>query len=204
MEAEARKSNRRLGAIVLLLAAAAVAALIYFTLPDRSEEEVIGHVNHETVTLARFEEEILLQRIRNRLANRPEQGDNPADALNQLIADILLLQEAAEMEVALEQAEVDSEVEEVLDRANTSRAEMSQLLADEGLKWDMFQRSIRDYLTLDRFLEDVLLTGIPATQRSAVLRDWITQSYALADIEFDEDFLNEINAGDLLLTQDRE
>lgn len=204
METEAKKSDRRLGVIVLLLAVVAVAAFILFAPPDRSDDEMIGHVNHESVTLQRFEEEILLQRVRNRMANRPDQEDNPGESLNQLIRDLLMLQEAAEMEVAVEQAEVDSEIEAVLNRVNTSRAEMNELLADEGLDWDVFERSIRDYLTLDSFLEDVLLAEVPSADRGIIMRDWISQSYALADIEFDEDFLEEINTGNLLLTQGQE
>jgi parvulin-like peptidyl-prolyl isomerase len=201
MEAEAKKSYLRPGAILLLLAAAAVTALVYFTLADRAGAQVIGHVNQQSVTMELFEEEILLQRVRDRLADRAVREDNLAASLNQMIGDLLLLQEAAEAEVTIEQTEVESEVEAVLDRVNSSRGEMEQLLTDEGLDWDVFERSIREYLTIRRYQEDVLLAVVPATERSTVLQDWMSASYALAEIEFDPDFLEDVNAGIFPLAQ---
>ncbi len=194
METEAKISYRRYGVIILLLAAA-VTALVYFTLPDRTDTFVIGHVNQQSVTLERFEEEVLLQRVRARLANRTVQQDNPAEALNQLIGDLLLLQDAEQADVTVEQTEVESEVEAVLGRVNSSRDQMDQLLAEEGLDWDVFERSIREYLTIRRFQDKVLLATVPAAERDAVLQDWVSASYAQAEIDFDAGFLDDVNAG---------
>jgi parvulin-like peptidyl-prolyl isomerase len=194
METEAKKSYRRYGVIILVLAAA-VTALVYFTLPDRTDTLVIGHVNQQSVTLERFEEDVLLQRVRDRLAKRTVQEDNPAESLNQLIGDLLLLQDAEQAEVTIEQTEVDSEVEAVLGRVNSSRDKMDQLLKEEGLDWDVFERSIREYLTIRRFQDEVLLAAVPAAERGAVLQDWVSASYTQAEIDFDAGFLEDVSAG---------
>jgi parvulin-like peptidyl-prolyl isomerase len=194
METEAKKSYRRYGVIILVLAAA-VTALVYFTLPDRTDSLVIGHVNQQSVTLERFEEEVLLQRVRDRLANRSVQEDNPAESLNQLIGDLLLLQDAEQADVTVEQTEVESEVEAVLGRVNSSRDQMDRLLKEEGLDWEVFERSIREYLTIRRFQDEVLLAAVPAAEQGAVLQDWVSASYAQAEVDFDAGFLADVNAG---------
>jgi parvulin-like peptidyl-prolyl isomerase len=112
-----------------------------------------------------------------------------------LIGDLLLLQDAEQAQVTVEQTEVESEVEAVLGRVNSSRDQMDQLLEEEGLDWDVFERSIREYLTIRRFQDEVLLAAVPAAERGAVLQDWVSASYAQAEIDFDAGFLADVNAG---------
>ena len=197
MEIVEEKSDRRLSVMVLLLIAATAAIVIYTALPERADAQIIGHINQQPVTLERFEAEVRLQQVKDRLSNRFEQEVSTAESLNRMIGDLLLLQGAERADVAVEQVEVDSEVDSVLDRVNSSRPQMKRLLADNKLDWEVFERSIRDYLTLKRFQEDVLLTDVPVGERSAILRDWLSESYQQAEIEFDPEFLDTVNSGGL-------
>jgi len=197
MEIAKSTSDRRRGVVILLLVAVLMASLVYLAISDRADAQVIGHINQQPVTLERFEDEIRLQQVRYQLANRPGQEVITPELLNRMISDLLLLQGAEEAEVAVEQEEVDSEVEAVLDRANSSRQQMTRLLAELRLDWEVFERSIREYLTLRRFQKEVLLDEVPAGERSAFLRDWMFESYERAEIEFDAEFLATVNPAGL-------
>jgi parvulin-like peptidyl-prolyl isomerase len=203
METVMSKSRRRQVVIIFLLAAVVLVTLVIIALPKSADAQVIGHVNQQPVTLERFEEEILLQQVRDRLANRPETEVNSAELLNRMIGDLLLLQEASKAEVTVEQEEVESEVEAVLSRVNTSRSQMSQLLADQGLDWDVFERSILEYMTLRRFQEEVLLVEVSAAERGAVLQNWMSETYSQAEIDFDPEFLQEVNSESLPTFEDQ-
>ena len=204
MEIAKSTSDRRRGVVILLLVAVLMASLVYLAISDRADAQVIGHINQQPVTLERFEDEIRLQQVRYQLANRPGQEVITPELLNRMISDLLLLQGAEEAEVAVEQEEVDSEVEAVLDRANSSRQQMTRLLAELRLDWEVFERSIREYLTLRRFQKEVLLDEVPAGERSAFLRDWMSESYEQAEIEFDPEFLVSVNSAGLLPALDPE
>lgn len=189
--------DRRRGVIILLLAVALLAGLIYIALSERTDTQVIGRINQQPVTLERFEDEIRLQQVRYQLVNRPEQEVIGAELLNRMVGDLLLVQAAENADVAVEQEEVDSEIDVVLSRTNSSRQQMTRILADHRLDWEVFERSIREYLTVRRFQDEVLLAEVPARERSAFLREWLSENFQQAEIEFDAEFLATVNSADL-------
>lgn len=86
------------------------------------------------------------------------------------------------------------EIEAILQRVNRSRSEMEELLSVHDLAWGVFEQSVRDYLTLSEFIDEVILEGIPAVDRQDTLNEWMRDTYRAAEMEYSEAFLNQINS----------
>ncbi len=70
---------------------------------------------------------------------------------------------------------------------------MSDLLAAHGLKWFVFEGSVRDYVTLNRFMEEVLLADVPPRERKEWMASWLGEQYENADLDFEDSFLDTVN-----------
>lgn len=166
-------------------------------LGSNPQEPILGTVNGEPITAERFEHEIRLQQLRNDLSGHPGLAVDQARVLNRLVGDFLMLQAAAEQQVTVSRMEVEAETADLLRRTNKTREQFEALLADHQLAWEDLNRSIHEYLAILRFQNEILLKDVPAQGRAAAFDEWITDRYAAADIRFDQQFLDEVNAGAL-------
>ena len=147
---------------------------------------------------AQFDVEVRLKETRFALSGEPGAEVDEAERLNIMIGDILILQAADESGVTVSDERVQSEINSILLRVDFSPEEMDLLLAEHLLAWGDFESSVRDSLIIAAYFDEVVLAEAPANEQQSRVQSWLVERYADSDITFDEDFLNQINAPDIL------
>ena len=180
----------------LLIVVALALLLLFLAGMNRLRQgngRVIATINGQDILLDQYQTELRLKELKYDLAGRSIDEINEAELLNRMIGDVLLLQAASGANVTADEARVQSEIDGILARNALSRAEMSDLLAKHDLDWSAFEGSVRDYVTLSRFTDDVLLAEVGVSGRQATLKAWMSEQYQTADLSFDQEFLDAIN-----------
>ena len=158
-----------------------------------SATTVVGTLNGEPFTREAFENELRFSDLRATLANQVPQPVNKVALLNRMVGDALILQVAHNAGVNTLDSEVDSELTAIVSQFGLSEAEMRQQLADHGLTWDDFRRSVGNYMTIITFLEEGLLASVPPEQQQVFMQNWMGELLSNASIDFDEAFIMEIS-----------
>jgi parvulin-like peptidyl-prolyl isomerase len=135
--------------------------------------------------------------VKYALVGQPERDVDEATLLNRIIGDVLVLQAAAEAGVSVDREEVQAEIDAILKRMDVSEEEMTVVLDDHELSWADFEISVREYLVIGRFQNAVLLADKAPDERQDSLRNWMSEQYSAADMIFNQDFLDEVNASQL-------
>ena len=132
------------------------------------------------------------------LSGEPGAEVDEAERLNIMIREVIILQAAAEARVTVGDDRLQSEINAILLRVDFSPEEMDLLLAEHLLAWGDFESSVRDSLIIAAYFDEVVLAEAPANEQQSRVQSWLVERYADSDITFDEDFLNQINAPDIL------
>lgn len=177
-----------------LLAAPLVLALVVVAVATTRQRppDVVATINGEHISRAQFEAEVRMQDVRYAVSHR-DQTTNRAAVLNRLIGDTLTLQAARDADIVADPDAVQAELERVLSRLGMSKEEMARLLEEHRLTWSDFKQSLRDYLTIRNFTDKTLLNEVAAIDRQRTLEQWMAEQYRASEMDFDPDFLAEIN-----------
>ncbi len=164
-------------------------------LAANASTQVVGMVNDQEITLLEFQNEMGLQAVRNVLRNQGDAEINQAVILNRMIGDALFLQAAQQAGVGVEDVEVEDAIDMLLGRYGLSRQEFDALLQEQNLDWTVFKTSIRDYLTILRFVDEVVLKDVAPADQQIALQTWMAEHFEAAELDFDQDFLDKVNGG---------
>ncbi|RMG94267.1 MAG: hypothetical protein D6706_14045 [Chloroflexi bacterium] len=182
--------------IPLLLTAVITILTTIITLHPTTQAQsspTIAHINGQPITEAHFQTELELQRVKYELTQR-NYPVNQAALFNRIIGDTLILQAAAADGYQVEDTLVENEINAILNRFGINRNEMTQILRNHQLDWQVFETSVREYTILTHYLDDVVLANINYADRQNFLQNWMSDQYNNAKMDFDQTFLDRINA----------
>ncbi len=153
--------------------------------------QAIGSINGQPIMEADFMREVGLREAVNEAAGNPA-PINKIALLDWMVQDIILRQVAMQAGVTVEDAAVQAEIGMLIAQIGVTADDFLVVLDNHGLTWDDFETVIRNYMVVNRFIEEYLLTGVPDEQRQAFFQNWLTTQADASTIDFDEVFLNSL------------
>jgi hypothetical protein len=192
-----RKNAAWLPALLLIIALILITWLAYPGLQrDRSERvnrTVIVTINHQDVYFSRFQDEVLLQSLRQALSGQESQPINRLTVLNRLVADTLMLQAADAADIQVSEEGVQAAIESIYTQYGLSPEDFQKKLDSQGVDFEIFEESIHNFLKILLFTETQILNGVPPGERQIVLSAWVSAHFQAAEMEFDPAFLGYVN-----------
>jgi peptidyl-prolyl cis-trans isomerase C len=129
--------------------------------------DVVARVNGETVTKAQFEDALSALEQRNQGPVPPEQRDRVyRGVLDQLVGIKLLAQEAAARKVAVPEAEIEAQLEQMR-KQFPSEAVFTEALKQQNKTVETLKAEAHDSLAIQKMLEAALADKIAVTPRQA-------------------------------------
>lgn len=154
--------NRQRWAI--LLGIVLLIALIWVLKRPQHAPDVLATVNGKSITIADFAE--YRARLPAQFQGLPEE-----QLLEQAINELLLLQQAQQLGIAVSQDEIDAVIAQMLQRQNAGAADLSRLLAERHMTMEELRETYRRQLTIGRMLEQAL----PVQVDEGAIADFYTQ-----------------------------
>jgi peptidyl-prolyl cis-trans isomerase SurA len=147
--------------VIVLVVFSSVLALLtisgLFALDATSQAAV---VNGEVITEAELLETY------NQLPSQYQEQFSEQDVLEQLIDKTLILQEANKRGIRVSDQEVDAFIDEQVASFGISRQQLESTLKQGGLSIEEYEQAVYEELVLRRFVDEVILSQIPASNES--------------------------------------
>ncbi|MEA2036626.1 MAG: peptidylprolyl isomerase [Nanoarchaeota archaeon] len=150
-----KKTIKKISAVVVLIVILAVA--FYFAFKTLTPQKAIATVNGEAIT----SEELNIKY--DQLPDQYKLFVTKEDFLEQMINVKLLLQEAKEQEVVVNEDQIEEELDNLRKQVATDE-EFEQLLAEGGTTLDELKQQIKEQLTINKLLDDVVLSNIDISE----------------------------------------
>ncbi|HEX2572852.1 MAG TPA: peptidylprolyl isomerase [Polyangia bacterium] len=113
-------------------------------------ERVIAVINNEIILLSDLRDRATLlgQPLDERVLYNPQAlGDRQIrQLLDRMVDDSLILQQAHELKLTIEKAEVDRAIEEVRKQNGLSEDQFREVLSQQGYSWDSYRHELRNQL----------------------------------------------------------
>jgi peroxiredoxin len=169
--------------LVLLLAGALLGG--YWLVKGRARADAVAIVNGQPISQQELDAEIALFTTMSTLVQGrpPDRSISPYDMLNQLIADRLKYQAALSAGITVTDAEVEAQIRAIEAQAGFTEAELQTALAAAGLDRRVLAEWLRRQLTISRYVNSVLLQGVPPEAQENAVRNWTNTLQTQADIE---------------------
>lgn len=151
---KSKKLLKKISAIIVLVAILSV--VLYFAFKTLTPEEAIATVNGEIITK---------QELNQKYDQLPDQYKlfiTKEDFLDQIINIKLLLQEAKEQEITVDESEIETELENLKKQAPTEEA-FEQLLGQRNIGMEELKNQIKDQLTINKLLDETVISKIEVT-----------------------------------------
>jgi peroxiredoxin len=151
-------------------------------------DSVVARVNGEPITEAMVEREVGIARVLYPLSRGIPVGDDPetlrqmrADLLSSLVDERLLVQAAQDAGTTVDDAEVDSRIDDMLSKAGVSETDIADMLAGVGLSLDDLRVSLRSTMLAESFVAESPVPEGMASQ--SPYSAWVSKLQANADVE---------------------
>ncbi len=169
--------------LVLLLAGVLVGG--YRLLRGRLSADTVAVVNGQPISQQELDAEIALFTTMSTLVQgkAPDRSISPYDMLNQLIADRLKYQAALSAGISVTDAEVEAQIRAIESQAGFTEAELQAALAAAGLERQVLAEWLRRQMVISRYVNGVLLQGVPQEAQENVVRNWTNTLQTQADVE---------------------
>ena len=188
-EAEVTVTRIDLGRIIrllilgLLLIGGAVGALRLWT--QRVPADTVAIVNGQPISQQELNDELtLFSTMTTLVQGKPSNRSiSPYDMLNQMIADRLKYQVARDAGIVVTDAEIEAQIRDLEAQAGFTEAQLQQALAAAGLERRVLVEWLRRQMTISRYVNNVLLQGVPPEAQENTVRNWTNSLQMQADIE---------------------
>lgn len=146
-----------------ILIAVLVASYFYFggSLPFQTQDEVVARVNGEEVVrseldarIAQFEQALTAQGQSSQLENEESKAQLENQALSQIIAEKLVLQEAEKENINVSQEEVDTEYQNIVTTVGGEEA-LSQRLEELDTTKEDLRENIEQQLITQKYIDNI-------------------------------------------------
>lgn len=149
-----------------------------------TDPQILATVNGEAITQQLVDREVQVSRLNLNEPLPPLLGDDLTrareEALNQLISRRLVLQAASQQGFVLDDTLVESHVRLWYGSHEPSR--WVEVLAQVGVTHAEVRWWVREILTVERFMTEVILVEAAVDERQAVYNAWLNQRRAAAEI----------------------
>jgi len=168
---------------ILLLIGGAVGA--YWLWGNRIRADAVAVVNGQPISQRELNEELALFTTMTTLVQgkSPSRSVSPYDMLNQMIADRLKYQVARSAGITVTDAEIEAQIRDIEAQAGFTEAQLQQALAAAGLERRVLVEWLRRQMAISRYVNNVLLQGVPPGAQENAVRNWTNSLQAQADIE---------------------
>ncbi len=153
-----------------------------------NNNEVLAVVNGREITRADLEKEIALEEVAYYIMTKEKlPGSDRAQVLERLIAQQLLLEEAAKEGIAFEDEEVTKRIEALMDTAQLSEEDLEEQLTRRELSRDDLHQSFRKAM-----ITNSLLRAKQEELGQSGIAQWLQELKDRAEVEIKQDLSAEI------------
>ncbi|MFZ5916411.1 MAG: SurA N-terminal domain-containing protein [Chloroflexota bacterium] len=150
--------------------------------PDPARQ-VVARVGEQTFTFADWAMAYTLDALMSRLSGQPAPA--PAETLERLVNDALVLQAAAEAGIGASQAEVEARITLLEAAWDTSDQAVVDELAALGLDRQVWVEAISRLLIVERYLSQKVWADAPPDGQAAALGEWLQTRRRQVQVEVD-------------------
>lgn len=177
--------GRIAGLLILVLLTLGGALGGYWLWSHRTPADAVAVVNGQPISQRELNEELALFTTMTTLVQGkpPSRSVSPYDMLNQMIADRLKYEAARNAGITVTDAEIEAQIRDLETQAGFTEAQLQQALAAAGLERRVLVEWLRRQMAISRYVNNVLLQGIPPEAQENAVRNWTNSLQAQADIE---------------------
>ena len=164
------------GTVIFLVAQVIVSCVFVCSLlaPYRIDAEIIERivavVNDDIITLSELKAVSLpyLARMKSKFSvtyTDEEIKETERQILNQMVDEKLVNQEAARLKIEITEKEVAMASQEVRDRAQLTKEQFEQALAEDGMTMESYQKQLRDEMKKMRLIDQEIKAKVYVTKK---------------------------------------
>ncbi len=144
--------------------------------------DVVAYLGNEPVRASQWQQGRAYAEATMTLLAEPGARLDEHAVLQSYLEDLMLAKAAAAAGFAVKPADVDAEEQHILQVANAGAARFDEVLAQVGLTRPAWRAELSRAVLASTYLEDVLLSGVPARERGArrlAILDELRRTYGL-------------------------
>lgn len=149
-------------------------------------DRIVAIVNSEVITYNDLNERFntVVKQLQKQGTRLPPQDEMRKQLLERMINDSVLMQDAKETGIRIDDGTLDKTLQRIADENSVSMTEFRRLLEQDGVRWQKFREEIRSELIMQRLREREVEGNINVTEAEVDTQIALEAREATTDLEF--------------------